>query len=151
RARDVDRDHQPHPPPRAGARRPDRRHAARREGRRRAERRRHPGRADRADRRLQATRRLMRAGAATTEITPPPGLPMLGFVRAQPGATTCGLPLEANALVLEGRDERVVLCNVDTLGLDAPEVDELRSAVADAASARPSAVLLNWNHTHRAP
>ena len=65
----------------------------------------------------------MRAGAASRGIEPPLGLPMLGFVRRQEGAATYGLPLEANVLVLEGDEGRVVLCNVDTLGIDAPEVD----------------------------
>src|ERR1700682_5469377 len=93
----------------------------------------------------------MRAGAASIGIEPPLGLPMLGFVRRQEGAATYGLPLEANVLVLEGDEGRVVLCNVDTLGIDAPEVDELRVAVAEAAGASPAGVLLNWNHTHNAP
>ena len=93
----------------------------------------------------------MRAGAARINVAPHLGLPMLGFVRAQDGATRYGLPLEANVLVLESGGERVVLCNVDTLGIDKPEVDELREHVARAAEARPEAVLLNWNHTHKAP
>jgi neutral ceramidase len=93
----------------------------------------------------------MRAGAAHINLAPHLGLPMLGFVRAQEGATSYGLPLEANVLVLESEEGRVVLCNVDTLGFDKPEVDALRRDVARAAEARPEAVLLNWNHTHRAP
>jgi hypothetical protein len=93
----------------------------------------------------------MRAGAASIGIEPPLGLPMLGFVRRQEGAATYGLPLEANVLVLEGDEGRVALCNVDTLGIDAPEADELRVAVAEAAGASPAGVLLNWNHTHNAP
>src|ERR1700682_2794934 len=93
----------------------------------------------------------MRAGAASIGIEPPLGLPMLGFGRRQEGAATYGLPLEANVLVLEGDEGRVALCNVDTLGIDAPEVDELRFAVAEAAGASPAGVLLDWNHTHNAP
>jgi hypothetical protein len=53
--------------------------------------------------------------------------------------------------VLEGEHRRVALCNVDTIGFDAPEVDELRDAVAAATGAGREGVLLNWNHTHRAP
>jgi hypothetical protein len=93
----------------------------------------------------------MRAGAASVDIAPPLGLPMIGFVRRQEGATAYGLPLEATALVLATESERVVLCGIDTLGIDAPEVDELRARVAEAAGARSAAVLLNWNHTHNAP
>jgi hypothetical protein len=93
----------------------------------------------------------MRAGAASLEITPPLGLPMIGFVRRQEGASRYGLPLEVNVLVLEAATERVVLCNIDTIGFDAPEVDELRDEVAAVTGARRAGVLLNWNHTHNAP
>lgn len=93
----------------------------------------------------------MRAGAARIDITPPLGLPMLGFVRRPDPAAYSGLPLEANILVLVSEEERVVLCGIDNIGLDAPEVDELRNLVAEATGARPAGVLLNWSHTHCAP
>ena len=76
---------------------------------------------------------------------------MFGFVRRQTGSTGYGLPLEATVLVLEENDRRVVLIGVDTLGIPAPEVDELRRTVADAVGADAENVLLNWNHTHDAP
>jgi len=76
---------------------------------------------------------------------------MLGFVRSQQGATGAGLPLEATTLVLEQDTTRVVLCGVDTLGIPGEESDALRARVADATGADPAGVLLNWNHTHRAP
>jgi hypothetical protein len=76
---------------------------------------------------------------------------MLGFVRSQSGATCQGLPLEVTTMVLEEGATRVVLCGVDTLGITAPAVEVLRGRVADAAGAAPAGVLLNWNHTHRAP
>src|SRR5438034_7225229 len=92
----------------------------------------------------------MRAGAARADLSPPLNLPMFGFVRRQTGATGYGLPLEATVLLLE-EGERVALVGVDTLGIPAPEVDELRQAVADASGAACQNVLLNWNHTHDAP
>ena len=76
---------------------------------------------------------------------------MLGFVRSQEGATGAGLPLEVTALVLERGETRVVLCGVDTLGIPGDEADELRRRVAGATGADRAGVLLNWNHTHRAP
>src|SRR5581483_11848484 len=92
----------------------------------------------------------MKAGAARISIEPPLGLPMIGFVRMWQSASGHGLPLEATALVLEG-EARVVLLGVDTLGIQAPEVDRLRERVAEAAATDPLHVLLNWNHTHLAP
>ena len=76
---------------------------------------------------------------------------MPGFVRSQEGATGWGLPLETSALVLESPDTRVALCGVDTLCIQAPAADILRARVADAVETTPESVLLNWNHTHRAP
>jgi hypothetical protein len=93
----------------------------------------------------------MRAGCGRADIAPPLGLPMLGFVRSQAGATCHGLPLEVTTMVLEEGATRVVLCGIDTLGIAAPAVDELRARVAEATGAAPAGVLLNWNHTHRAP
>jgi hypothetical protein len=80
----------------------------------------------------------MRAGAAAADIDPQPGLPMIGFVRRQTGATGSGLPLEATALVLEEGATRVVLCGVDTLGIPSPDVDRLRERLAAAAHADPA-------------
>ena len=92
-----------------------------------------------------------RAGVAASSLAPPLGLPMPGFVRSQDGATGYGLPLEATALVLERDATRIVLCGVDTLGIQSPAVDRIRQRVAEATGAVPAGVLLNWNHTHRAP
>jgi hypothetical protein len=93
----------------------------------------------------------MLAGAASIDITPALGLPMVGYVRRQDGASRIGFPLEANVLVLAGAEERVVLANVDNLGMDSPHVDVLRARVAEVAGADPAGVLLNWSHTHCAP
>lgn len=92
-----------------------------------------------------------RAGAARIDVTPAPGLHMVGFVRRHAPATTVAHPLEVTALALEQGDERALIVGVDTLGIQAPEVDVLRDRVARAAGARREAVLLNWNHTHCAP
>jgi neutral ceramidase len=93
----------------------------------------------------------MRAGVATVDIAPPLGLPMAGFVRRQEGATCHGLPLEASVLVLESSGRRVVLCAVDTIGVPVAEADALRAELAELTRADAAGVLLNWNHTHKAP
>lgn len=94
---------------------------------------------------------LLRAGAACISLEPPLGLPMIGFVRRYQTATGYGAPLQATALVLDKGPTRVVLCGVDTVGIQSPEVDALRRRVATATGADPAGVLLNWNHTHCAP
>jgi neutral ceramidase len=92
------------------------------------------------------------AGAAALDIEPPLGLPMVGFVRRfEPARWSVG-DLEATALALEGADgARAVVIGVDTLAIQAPEVDALRARVAEAVGADPAAVLINFNHTHCAP
>jgi hypothetical protein len=91
------------------------------------------------------------AGAASVAVDPPLGLPMLGVVRRNRLAETRLGPLEVTAAVFERGATRVVLCGVDTLAIQSPEADMLRSAVASATEAEPAGVLLNWNHTHHAP
>jgi hypothetical protein len=76
---------------------------------------------------------------------------MLGFVRRYQHASGYAEPLEVSALVLDGNGHRIVLCGVDTIEISRPEVDELRTRVAEAAGADRAGVILNWNHTHCAP
>jgi neutral ceramidase len=59
--------------------------------------------------------------------------------------------LEATALALEADGRRALIVGVDTLGIQAPEIDVLRERVAAATGATPAAVLVNFNHTHCAP
>jgi neutral ceramidase len=91
------------------------------------------------------------AGAAAVRLEPPLGLPMVGFVRRFEVAHDSVGDLEATALVLEADGERAVVAAVDTLAIQAPEIDVLRERIAEAVGARPDAVLVNFNHTHCAP
>jgi hypothetical protein len=93
----------------------------------------------------------MRAGAASLPLDPPLGMPMLGFVRQIHVATGTGWPLETGAVVLEQGDDRIVLCGVDIIGLQAPASDRVIDRIAEACACDPAAVLLSWNHTHLAP
>ena len=93
----------------------------------------------------------MRAGAASLPLDPPLGLPMLGFVRQVHLARGTGWPLETGAVVLEQGETRVVLCGVDVVGLQAPEVDRLVDRIAEVCACDPAGVLLSFNHTHLAP
>jgi hypothetical protein len=91
------------------------------------------------------------AGAASTNVDPPLGLPMMGVVRRPEGAQTRLGPLEVTAAAFEGGGARVVICGVDTLAIQAPEVDVIRDSVAAQTGAQREGILLNWNHTHHAP
>ncbi|HWV86608.1 MAG TPA: hypothetical protein VNZ62_14255 [Capillimicrobium sp.] len=92
------------------------------------------------------------AGAAAVSLEPPLGLPMVGFVRRHEPATSSAGDLEATAVVLEDEDGgRAVVIGVDTLAIQAPEIDALRERIAAATGAPLEAVLVNFNHTHCAP
>jgi neutral ceramidase len=92
-----------------------------------------------------------RAGSASLPLEPPLGLPMIGFVRQRHGALGYGIPLEVGAIALERGETRVVLCGVDIVGIDAPEIGPVLDRVAAATGAAPEGILLNWSHTHLAP
>jgi hypothetical protein len=76
---------------------------------------------------------------------------MVGFVRRFEVARGSAEDLEATALVLESGGERAVIAGVDTLAIQAPEIDILRDRIAAATGAPRAAVLVNFNHTHCAP
>lgn len=90
------------------------------------------------------------AGAAAVAVDPPFGLTMAGYLRTQRTRARAG-GLEATAAAF-GRDGlRVVLCGVDTLALQAPEVTALRERVAAATGAALDGVVIGASHTHHAP
>jgi neutral ceramidase len=91
------------------------------------------------------------AGAAAVSLEPPLGLPMVGFVRRHEPARWSVGDLEATAVALEADGERAVVVGVDTLAIQAPEIDVMRERIAQAVAAAPAAVLVNFNHTHCAP
>ena len=91
------------------------------------------------------------AGAAATNVDPPLGLPMVGVVRRHESARQRLGALEVTAAAFERDSVRAVLCGVDTLAIQAPEVDTIRDRVAATTGAPRAGVLLNWNHTHHAP
>src|SRR5262245_30551921 len=76
---------------------------------------------------------------------------MLGVVRRDRPAEDRIGPLEVTAAAFDDGSTRVVLCGVDTLAIQAPEVDVLLDRVAAATGADRAGILLNWNHTHHAP
>jgi hypothetical protein len=92
-----------------------------------------------------------RAGAAARNVDPPLGLPLVGVVKRPDRARERLGALEVTAAAFERDGTRVVVCGVDTLAIQSPEVDVLRDRIAAATGAARAGVLLNWNHTHHAP
>src|SRR6185369_7592926 len=76
---------------------------------------------------------------------------MVGVVRRDQGAKERLGALEVTAAAFERGETRVVVCGVDTLAIQSPEVDNLRGRIAQLTGATLPGILLNWNHTHHAP
>ena len=92
-----------------------------------------------------------KAGAAGLVVDPPLGLPLSGVVSRDRPAESRLAPLEVTAAAFELGSRRLILCGVDTIAIQSPEVDELRAEVARCTGADPAGILLNWNHTHHSP
>lgn len=94
----------------------------------------------------------MRAGWATTDITPPLGLPMGGRgPRFAAGAEVLD-PLQAQALVLEDdTGRRALWLSVDLIGVTATRGLAWRYELAAITGIGPQAVLVNFSHTHAGP
>jgi hypothetical protein len=94
-----------------------------------------------------------KAAVAKADITPPPGLPMYGFLdRLKDNKSSTGTldPLYARVLVIEVGDKRLALITLD-LGrtFNQPELAEVQERVRK--SARISYVLVTASHTHSGP
>ena len=91
------------------------------------------------------------AGSARMNVDPPFGLPMVGVVRRPDPATTRMGTLEVTAAAFELGATRVVVCGVDTLAIQAPEIDDIRARIAAATGATRAGIVINSSHTHHAP
>ena len=90
------------------------------------------------------------AGVAEFDITPPPGVDLIGYGN-RPGPANHVLdPLAVRALALtpEGGSP-VVLTGADLLGLGPESIRRIRAALADVVP--PERLLLNHSHTHAGP
>ena len=94
----------------------------------------------------------MRIGIAAVEITPPPGLPLMGNFRDDYLARGVHDPLLAKAIVFEdGQGERAGLLALDVCMLDRGNVALIRAAIGRSARVPPDRVLVHATHTHSAP
>lgn len=96
-----------------------------------------------------------RVGCATTDITPPAGMPCLSWMPRHLPIRSVHDPLFARAACLEAGDERAVIVSADTIGfadtLLGPGrsfVGETKHAIAQAAGLPPSHIMLASNHIH---
>ena len=98
-----------------------------------------------------------RAGAARVTITPPVGMPLLGFAGRAPSDGVHD-DLKATALVLEGPGPgdpaevlRLAIIACDLLWLEEHLVSSVRQAVSRLANVPPEHVVVVCSHTHYGP
>ena len=94
----------------------------------------------------------IRVGLAAVEITPPPGLPLMGNFRDDYLARGTHDPLTAKAIVFEDRQgNQAALLALDVCMLDRRNVALIREAIGRTARVPPDHVLVHATHTHSAP
>jgi hypothetical protein len=94
---------------------------------------------------------MLKAGVATLDITPPPGVRMAGFAGRTKPSLAVHDPLTARALVLDDGSRRVGLVALDLLYATEPLVATVREAAASAAGVPPDGLLIASTHTHSGP
>jgi neutral ceramidase len=93
----------------------------------------------------------MLVGTSQVDITPRPGVELLGFaVRPQPSDGVLD-PLSVRGLYVEDGTERLLWLHADLLALDNRLVSELRRWTASELGIPGERLLLSTTHTHSAP
>src|SRR5688572_19448201 len=91
----------------------------------------------------------LKAGAATSNITPPLGQPVIGGFSPAP-STHVHDELHARCLVLDDGQTRLALVVCDLLGIHRLVSDEARKLIEQRLNIPPSHVLISATHTHSA-
>ena len=95
------------------------------------------------------TSTTFRAGAATSNITPPLGLPLVGGWTPLP-ATDVHDELHARVLLLDDGERRVGIVLCDNVGITREVFDNARKRIAEALPIPASHLLMASTHTHSA-
>jgi neutral ceramidase len=93
---------------------------------------------------------LLAAGAASVDITPPPGLHISGGLSPVVSLGTRD-PLLAKALVLDDGTTRAALVALDIIAIERPEALRTRELVAARTGIAAENVLISCTHTHQGP
>lgn len=91
----------------------------------------------------------LKAGAATSNITPPLGSPIVGGFKPYP-ATHVHDELHARCLVLDNGQKRLALVVCDLLGVHRGVSDEARALIEKESGIPRECVLISATHTHSA-
>ena len=91
------------------------------------------------------------AGAATADITPPPGGLMDGYGARRTPSQGVHDPLFARALVLDDGEKACAIVGCDLLGMHSSIAAEVRRRAHESLGIDPDAVLVAATHSHAGP
>ncbi len=94
--------------------------------------------------------RMLRAGFGRVDITPEPGLPMVGMP-GSPRGEGVAWPLQGRVFLADDGERRIAVVCLDLIALVAKQVAELRERLAAQGQLDPESILIACSHTHRAP
>jgi hypothetical protein len=92
----------------------------------------------------------LKVGVATSDITPPLGVPLAGYYHER-GADGVLDPLRSKAMVLENDGERVALVVVDLIGLTRWVTEQARSRIEQETGIPGRSVMISATHAHTGP
>ena len=93
----------------------------------------------------------MRAGWATTDITPPLGVAMGGYLSRASGAVAIADRLSARAIVFSDDQTAAALVSLDLVGLATDVVGKIRSRIEELTDLESLSVMVCCTHTHAGP
>ena len=93
----------------------------------------------------------LRAGFARTDITPPIGVPLTGFIARTSPSTGIDAPLSASTLFIANQNIRAVIAAIDVLGITHEAAESLTRELATIAGCEPGQVIIASSHTHSGP
>src|SRR5918998_3583629 len=93
---------------------------------------------------------MLRFGCGQVDITPAPGLPMVGMP-GSPRGEGVQWPLRSRVFLVDDEERRIAVVCLDLIALVSQHVAELRQRLAALGEIDPENILVACSHTHRAP
>jgi neutral ceramidase len=93
---------------------------------------------------------MPRVGCGRVDITPEPGLPMVGMP-GSPRGVGVQWPLRSRVFLVDDGERRIAVVCLDLIALVSQHVAEVRERLAVPGGINPENILVACSHTHRAP
>jgi neutral ceramidase len=94
---------------------------------------------------------MLQAGTAKTDITPPVGIELTGFISRHQPSIGIHDPLYAKAVVLDDGTTKLAIVSCDLLALSRDSVKIIRNIITKSTKIPQSNILIACTHTHSGP